>query len=176
MKLMIIVCLVLGLLLIFGCKSIPSASAMYDRACSIGVTAGYVASITQTDEVAHKAIVEIVAEVSAYVPGTNESFTVAWTPIAKTHAERMVAAGKMSEAQGRAVTGLFQLVVKMVDYMFDVRYPQIRSYQELVSSAVKGFTFGFMSAFDPKMENGEALGAGLSCDNEALDWIFAQEK
>ena len=157
-----------------GCKSLPTAEVMKTTATSIGYAAGLVANETKIDDKVRNAIVEIVNEVARVVPGKGQSFKDAWTPIAKEVVDRMVSEGKINATVGAIAMGAFGIAVKGIDYIFDVRYPKAREYEELVSAAVSGFTEGFLTVFKPV--DGEAKGTAYKADDAAYKWIRANAK
>ncbi len=128
-----------------GCKSVPSAEQMYTVSHMIGASAGLVAD--NMDGNVHSTIGEIVKIVAEVTPETNQTFEVAWTPIAQKHVDGLVEAGKLTNDQGTLVMQSFVVVVKGIDYVFENRYPEARQYKELVASAINGFTKGFLATF-----------------------------
>jgi len=132
-----------------GCKSgLPSSEKMYGASYSFGVAAALVANMTDMDAATRTSVAETLAVVSTIVPQTNETFEAAWMEKAKQHVASLVEKGKITDAQGQVVLGVFQLAVKGIDYLF-VRYPEAKQYEELVVAAIDGFVKGFLSAFSP---------------------------
>ena len=87
---------------------------------------------------------------------------------------KLVADGKITDTIGTVSLVTFRIVVKGIDYIFDVRYPKAREYKELVSAAVSGFTSGFLAVFKPA--NAEVKGMELKVDMEAYEWLKARAK
>lgn len=154
-----------------GCKSIPTMENMYAMSYTIGAAAGMVANETGIDEDARDAVVGIVGVVSRCTPETNQTFEAAWTPIAQEHADRLVADGKIDAAQSALVMSAFSLVVKGIDYIFDVRYPKARQYRELVAAAVDGFSNGFLIVFKPADQTAKSPGSRICYDVEAYEHL-----
>lgn len=131
-----------------GCKSIPTPEGMYRTATAIGVSAGMVANATGIPDDTRIVIIDIVNEVDKCIPQTNQSFTVAWTPVAEAHIEKLVADGKLTGENKDIVLKTFSIAVCGIDYIFTKRYPTARQYQDVVESAVHGFTEGFLAVFN----------------------------
>ena len=136
-----------------GCKSLPTAEGMYSTTYAIGAAAGMVANQTVpdccSDDNTRNTVIEIINIVSTCIPETNQTFASAWTPIAQEHVDQLIADGKLDQTQGTLVMTAFSLVVKGVDYVFEVRYPKAKEYKELVVSAINGFSCGFLTTFKP---------------------------
>lgn len=157
-----------------GCKSLPTAEVMKATATSIGYAAGLVANETKIDDKARNTIVEIVNEVAKVVPEKGQKFEDAWTPVAKEIVAKLIAEGKITDGIGTISLAAFGVAVKGIDYIFDVRYPKAREYEELVSAAVSGFTEGFLTVFKPV--NGESKGTAYKADEAAYKWLKAKAK
>jgi hypothetical protein len=153
-----------------GCTSLPSSDTMYSTTCAIGVATGMVANGTDIDDASRNAICDIMNEVSQCIPETNQTFSAAWTPIAKAHADSLVADGKITAEQGVLVMKAFDIVVSGIDYVFEVRYPKAKQYKELVSAAVDGFTDGFLSVFK-QVDGALSSGRSVTFDIDAYEWL-----
>jgi len=151
-----------------GCKSIPSTDQMYLTSQTIGVATGLVANQCKIDDESRNAVVEIMNEVVQCIPETNQTFEVAWTPIAQAHVNKLIADGKIDAGQGALIMAAFNVVVKGIDYIFEIRYPKAKQYKELVIAAVDGFSDGFLAVFKPV--NVEACSARV-VDLKAYDWL-----
>lgn len=162
-----------GMFICSGCKNLPTADVMESTASSIGVAAGLVANETKIDDKARNTIVEIVNEVSRVVPSKGQSFEDAWTPVAKELVAKLIADGKIDEGIGTVSLAAFGVAVKGIDYIFTVRYPKAKEYEELVAAAVKGFTTGFLTVFKPA---NDTKGKKIEADKEALKWLKANAK
>ena len=158
-----------------GCKSLPTVEVMKSTAKSIGYAAGLVANETKIDDKARNTIVDIVNEVAKVVPDKGQSFEDAWTPIAKAVVAKLIAEGKIGEGVGTIALAAFGIAVKGIDYIFDVRYPKAREYEELVSAAVTGFTEGFLTVFKPVDAN-TSKGENVVADEKAYEWLKAESK
>jgi len=164
-----------AMLVFTGCKSLPTVDKMQSVASAIGAAAGLVANETKIDDNARNTIVAIMEEVAKVVPQSGQSFEDAWTPVAKEVVAKLVADGKITEGVGTLALATFGIVVKGIDYIFDVRYPKAREYEELVSAAVSGFTSGFLAVFKPANAE-EAKSLELKADKEAYGWLKARVK
>lgn len=153
-----------------GCKSIPSADAMYSTSYAIGYAAGAIANECKISDKDRNVVVDIVNIVTSCVPETNQTFEAAWTPIAQAHVDKLVAEGKISANEGVLIMGAFGVVVKSLDYIFEVRYPKAKQYKDLVVAAIDGASAGFLRVFKP-------ANAALSVpskpqyDIEAYNWL-----
>jgi hypothetical protein len=157
-----------------GCKSLPTAEVMKSTATSIGYAAGLVANETKIDDKARNTIVEIVNEVAKVVPAQGQKFEEAWTPVAKEIVAKLIADGKITEGIGTISLAAFGIAVKGIDYIFDIRYPKAREYEELVAAAVSGFTEGFLTVFKPA--NDATKGTAYKADDAAYKWLKANVK
>lgn len=151
-----------------GCKTLPTPEVMKSTAKSIGVAAGMVANETPINDKARNTVVAIMEEVAKVTPKEGQSFEDAWTPVAKEIVAKLIAEGKIDEGVGNLSLVAFGFVVKGLDYIFTVRYPKARQYEELVSAAIAGFTEGFLSVFKPV--NSEK-GTFKPFDEDAYKWL-----
>ncbi|MBO6031744.1 MAG: hypothetical protein J6Q22_09745 [Prevotella sp.] len=151
-----------------GCKKLPTADVMKKTATSIGVAAGLVANETKIDDKTRNAVVAIMEEVARVTPKEGQTFADAWTPVAKEVISKLVAEGKITEGIGTIALGVFGIAVKGIDYIFDVRYPKARQYEELVAAAVSGFTEGFLTVFKPV---DSAKSVSFTADEDAVKWL-----
>lgn len=161
-----------AMLALAGCKSIPTPEAMKATSTAVGAAAGLVANETKIDDKARNAVIEIVGKVSSVTPDKGQTFEDAWTPVAKEVVAKLIAEGKLDDGTGQLALMAFGIAVKGIDYIFDIRYPKAREYEELVAAAIKGFTEGFLSTFTPA--NGDAVRATIPSpapDEEALKWL-----
>ena len=157
--------------LISGCKSLPSPEVMKATATSIGVAAGMVANETPIDDKARNTVVAIMEEVAKVTPKQGQSFEEAWTPVAKEIVAKLIAEGKIDDGIGNISLAAFSIAVKGLDYIFTVRYPKAKEYEELVNAAVSGFTEGFLTIFKP-VDAEKVKGADApKPDAEALKWL-----
>lgn len=131
-----------------GCKSIPSASSMEKTSKAVGAAAALVANQTKMSDAQCEAVVSAMKQVRECVPAAGQSFDEAWTPIAKATVQKFVDEGKITKLEGDIVLMAFSVAVKGVDYIFDVRYPKARQYEELTRAAVGGFCDGFLAYFN----------------------------
>lgn len=161
-----------------GCKSIPTPEQMKATATAIGVAAGLVADETKISEKARNTVVAIVEEVSRATPAVGQTFEEAWTPVAQSLVDKYVAEGKIDAATGQIAMTAFAFVVKGIDYIFTVRYPKARQYEELVAAAIAGFTDGFLTVFKPINEKSAVTEAKPPAvpDPDALLWLRSKAK
>lgn len=152
-----------------GCKSTPTPTQMKSTATAIGVAAGLVANETKIDDKSREAIITVMLEVIKATPAEGQSFEEAWTPLAKEIVAKLVADGKLDEKQSPLVLTAFAVAVKGIDYIFDVRFPKARQYEELVAAAIEGFSSGFLSVFTPP--NAKGTVSAPAPDEAALVWL-----
>lgn len=160
--------------LLTGCTSLPTVEQMEKTAYTVGVTTGYVANETKMSNDTKNAVINIIGEVAKCTPDTNETFTVAWTPIATAYANKLLEEGKIDEGQKTLILGAFKVACTGLDYLFDVRYPKAREYTELVSAAVKGFSEGFLNVFKPADEVLQATKEPPAKDEELYKYLKAR--
>lgn len=167
MKKSILVLFTAALAAFTGCK--PTAEQIKSTATAIGYAAGLVANETKIKDDARNAIVTILNEVRECVPAEGQSFADAWTPVIKEKVAALVKAGKIDAATGELVTTIAIMAAKGIDYLFDVRFPKAKQYEELVAAGVSGAVDGFLAAFKP-VDSTEAK-AKTECDKEAYEWF-----
>ena len=160
-----------ALAMVAGCT--PSAEQINATATAIGYAAGLVANQTKIKDDARNAIVSILNDVRSCVPASGQKFTEAWTPVIKAKVAEMVAAGKINEATGAIVTSVAIMAAQAVDYLFDIRFPEARKYQELVAAGMSGALDGFLEVFKPVNGDG-ATRAKADYDKEAFEWFQAR--
>lgn len=165
MNKLMITCIAVVAALLSGCKTTPTPEQVKTTSTLIGVSAAAVANAVEIDNVARAEVVKIVTEVRDVVPGTNETFSSAWTPVAKTHVQKLVDAKKLDDTQASMVVLAFDVAMKGADYIFNVRYPEARQYANLVEAAAHGFCDGFLSTF--KTTN--ALAAPHTASEKKMD-------
>lgn len=170
MKKLISGMIAVGLAFLMGCT--PSAEQINKTATAIGYAAGLVANNAGIKDDARNAIVTVLNEVRSCVPGEGQSFADAWTPVIKAKVAELVSAGKINAATGELVTSIAIMAAKAVDYMFDVRFPKAKQYEELVRAGMAGALDGFLSVFKPVNECDDCIArAKAECDKEAYEWF-----
>lgn len=162
---------VAGIVVCTGCKALPTPDVMKSTANAVGIAAGLVANETPINDKARNTIVEIMNEVSRVVPKAGQSFEDAWTPVAKEVVAKLIAEGKIDEGIGAIALGAFGIAVKGIDYLFDVRYPKAKEYEELVAAAVSGFTEGFLTVFKPVNDAKGNVDLAAKADKDAMKWL-----
>lgn len=152
-----------------GCKSIPTAEAMYSTSLAIGYATGMIANQCKIKAEDRQVVIDIVNIVSQTIPEQGQTFEEAWTPIAKAHVQKLIDEGKIDQKVGDIILSAFAVVVKGIDYIFEVRYPKAKEYKDLVVAAIDGFTTGFLTVFKP--ENPETVNGECDANCErALRW------
>ena len=136
-----------ALAVLAGCT--PSEEQVNKTATAIGYAAGLVANQTKIDDSARNILIEVLGDVRSCVPAKEQSFEDAWTPVIKSRVTEFVEAGKLDAATGNLVTTVAIMAAKAVDYMFDVRFPKAKQYEELVRAGVSGALDGFLVVFKP---------------------------
>lgn len=167
-KSMAIVTLV-GLFAIAGCNPTPTAEKIASVSKLAGTSAAMVVNMTKIDEQSKAVVIEIMDKVEMTIPQTNQTFTEAWTPIAKEHVGKLISDGKINDVQGQLILSGFSIACNGIDYIFDVRYPKAREYKELLEAAVHGFIGGYKSVYSTSsLKSGSA---SPEYDKEAYDYL-----
>lgn len=175
MKKLLIICIAALAAVITGCKTVPTTEQVKSASTLIGVSAAAVANTVQINNVARAEVVKIITEVKSVIPGTNDTFSSAWTPVAKNHVQKLVDAKKIDDAQADMITLGFDVAMKGADYVLTVRYPQAKQYADLVEAAAHGFCDGFLSTF--KTTNALAAPQTMSdMDEAAYTWLMSNCK
>ena len=152
-----------------GCKSLPTAEAMYSTSLAIGYATGMIANQCKIRTEDRQIVIDIVNIVSQTVPAEGHTFDEAWTPIAKAHVQKLIDEGKIDKGLGDIILAAFAVVVKGIDYIFEIRFPKAKLYKDLVIAAIDGFTTGFLTVFKP--DNPEEInGECDACCERALRW------
>lgn len=129
---------------VMGCKSIPSEETIRGTAESIGRAAGYAVELGKTKTEVKETIIKVLDIAAKVVPETNQTFIVAWKPLIDDEVAKLVAAGKLKDADAALVKNALYVACDGVDLVF-TRYPKAREYKNLVSAATGGFVTGFKS-------------------------------
>lgn len=135
------------MLAVTGC--LPSAESMTTTSTAIGVATGTVLNMTKFDDASKQTISDILIKVQKYVPGSDETFTIVWTKVAKEHLDEMVKNGKLNNEQATLISGGVAIICKGIDYIFTKRFPDAKGYADLVSAAINGFINGVTAVFTP---------------------------
>lgn len=155
--------------LMTGCKSIPTVEKMTTTARSVGVAAAAVCNVSGLDSESKAAIINIMDCVDDIVPTNSQKFVDAWMPIVKVEVKKLVDAGKIDDGKGTIIIAAVNVACKGVDYIFDVKYPKAREYEELVSAAVHGFDDGFLATINPNMKL--SASAAIKMDEDAYKYL-----
>ena len=153
MKKTICLAMTASLMAITGCKDVPSADTIGTLSKTIGYAAGITCNLSNISPGCRKTIIEVLDIASEVVPGTNETFTTAWTPIVKKTVDEFVENGKIDKGEGALIVSAMGVATSGLDYMFDVRWPKAKQYKELVSAGTKGFIEGFKSVVNMTAES-----------------------
>lgn len=137
---------------VVGCRRQPTPEVMYAASSAIGIAAGKVANELKVDDGTRNAIIEVLNLVVQVIPGVDQTFEDAWTPIAVAYIDGLVKEGKLTAAQAGLVKTAFALAVKGLDYVF-IRWPDAKQYENLVIAAIDGFASGFLDEFRPANAN-----------------------
>ena len=144
----ILMCLVaLATVCFSGCT--PTAEQINKTASSIGYAASLVANKVNIKEDARNAIVAVLNDVRGCIPLEGQSFADAWKPVINSRVAELVDAGKINSMTGEIVKAIANMAAQAVDYMFDVRFPKAKQYEELVRAGVSGALDGFLVVFKP---------------------------
>ena len=171
----ILMTVIAALAMIFaGCDKEPTVEAMTATSTAVGKAAGYVANQIKIDDKSREVVIEIMTKASEVVPAKDQSFADAWAPIAKEITDKLIAEGKISQAQSVLINSAFGVACKGLDYLVTVRYPKVKKYENLVSAGVKGFTGGFLEVFKPTNKLLSAPKDG-TFDKEAYEYLMASE-
>lgn len=166
MKKLIMIASVIATTLFTGCT--PSAEQINKTASAIGTAAGLVANQTKVDDVTRNTIVQILGEVRECVPGNNQSFVDAWSPVIDSKIAQLVAAGKITAVVGTIVKPIAVMAAEAIDYTFD-RYPKAKKSEELVRAGATGVIDGFLTVFKPV--NTVAAGSKPVYDEKAYEYF-----
>lgn len=162
--------------LLAGCSStteLPTPEKICAVAKSVGTAAGLVASKASMEDSQRALVREIVADVQKCVPATNQTFSAAWTPIAKEKTAKLTEAKKLTEAQASLVMSAFSVAVDGIDYLFAIKYPAAKTSADLVNTAAIGFCEGFLSTFSASSTAtaAVAMSAKPEYDEAAYKWL-----
>lgn len=141
--------IIMTLLVAIGCTTLPDTDKMYKASKAAGVATGLIANMTDIDTTSRGTIIDIMNTVVTCIPETNQTFYTAWMPIAQRHTQKLIDEKKIDNGEGEIIIATFTVVTKGIDYLFDVKYPKVRTYQNLTESAIHGFSDGFLAVFTP---------------------------
>ena len=131
----------------FGCKTIPSIDQMYITAYSVGAAAAKVANLNDVPENIAKNIEKTLNDVKIYVPSTNETFTSKWMPMISVSLSEQVKKNELTLAEAALAEKIFKVVCNGMDFIIKERYEISNTYSELISTAIYGFSSGFLTYF-----------------------------
>lgn len=174
MKKILAIMAMVASVLFTGCDKTPTVETMETTANAVGRAAGYVANQTKIDEKSREVVIEIMNKATNAVPQAGQSFTDAWTPIAKEVTDKLVAEKKIDEGQALIINGAFGVAVRGLDYLVTVRFPKAKEDVDLVAAGARGFSKGFLDVFSAK-DNALKSGA-TDYDKAAYDYLMSQGK
>ena len=148
MKKQIFIIFTLLLSICVGCKSVPSDAKVYTVSYAVGAASAKVVDKTNINEKTTKAIIKKLNTVQIYVPATNETFNAKWMPIVSTNSKNMVTAGELTQFEAVIIEKTFVVICNGLDYIIEKRYPDVNVYENLMSSAIYGFSTGFLTYFN----------------------------
>lgn len=148
MKKQIFIIFTLLLSICVGCKSVPSDAKVYTVSYAVGAASAKAVDKTKVNEKTTKAIIKTLNTVQICVPATNETFTVKWMPIVSTNSKNMVTAGELTQLEAAIIEKTFVVICNGLDYIIEKRYPDVNVYENLMSSAIYGFSTGFLTYFN----------------------------
>ena len=131
-----------------GCKSIPTDAKVYTVSYAVGAASANVVDKTNINEKTTTAIIKTLNTVQICVPATNETFTVKWMPIVSTNSKNMVITGELTQLEATIIEKTFVIICNGLDYIIEKRYPDVNVYENLMSSAIYGFSAGFLTYFN----------------------------
>ena len=115
--------------------------------------------------------------VDKVVPEIGQKFSTAWMPIAQQKVAELLDSEVIDNGQAVLILEAFSLACDGIDYLFDVRFPEARKYEDLVSSAVHGFTYGFLLEFRRTGNGRTSFASDIRCvadyagDREAYEYL-----
>ncbi len=164
--------LALGLSIVVGCATIQTPARINATGTAIGYAAGLVVDQTKIKDSDRNTLVIVMNEVRSCIPNEGQSFVDAWTPVIQAKVAELIEAGKLTKESGAMVASIAILSAQAVDYMFDIRFPQAKQYEELVRAGVSGAIDGFLAAFKPANDcDGCTEKSAIEFDKEAYQWF-----
>lgn len=133
---------------VIGCKTLPTVDKMYITSYAVGAASAKVIDITNVSDKTVAAVITILNSTQTYVPSTNETFSAKWPVIVDQRINTLVEKSEISDADAKFVKAAFVTMCKGLDYIVDVRYPSAKQYNDLMSSAIYGFSSGFTTYFN----------------------------
>lgn len=161
-----------ALVMMAGCT--PTEEQINATATAIGYAAGLVANQTNIKDDARNAIVSVLNDVRGCIPAEGQSFADAWKPVIEAKVAELVEAGKIDAGTGEIVKAIANMAAQAVDYLFDVRYPEAKQYEELVRAGVSGALDGFLAVFKPVNDCdgcSERAPTKIKYDKKAYEWF-----
>jgi len=172
--------LVLGIIaacmaIITGCKTVWTTDESYKVGSAVGYTTAYVLNNqAKLDNDTRNAIIKITTEVQKYVPGSNETFTTAWTPIVNSYLDKLVADGKLTVKQAERVKKDFCYITTLLDSYVEKK--GIKPYQDCVNAFIDGFITKFLDNFKPVNVSGVLCTSTKSAELDAVTYEYLSSK
>lgn len=152
-----------AMMALVGCKTVPTQDKMYATSYSVGCASGMVVNETKVDDKTRDTIIEVVSIAKEVAPAEGRSFQETWVPFATEYTDTLVRAGRLDPTQATIVVGGVTIASAGLDYVFNA-YPKARTYEELVSAAVNGFSTGFLTTFKPSNADTRSISADYDKD------------
>lgn len=146
----IIYLFIISLFICTGCKTIPSEANVYTVSYAVGAASANIVDKTDINEKTSNAIIKTLDTIKIYVPSTNETFTIKWIPIVNTRIKNLVLNNELTPIEAVYIEKTFNIICNGLDYIFEERYPNIKTYENLMISAIHGFSSGFSVYFNNK--------------------------
>lgn len=160
---------IIGLTSLMGCDELPTVEQMTLTSTSIGYAAGYACEIGKIDDNVRNNILTVLDTVAVIVPTNGQSFAMTWSPIIKNTVENLVKNNKINEKYSEVVIVTATAAATGLDYIFTVKYPQLKATSEIVNAAINGFMNGFKTVIKPNdVENAART---ITYDVEAYKWF-----
>ena len=139
-----------AMMALVGCKTVPTQDKMYATSYSVGCASGMVVNETKVDDKTRDTIIEVVSVAKEVAPTAGRSFQETWVPFATEYTDTLVRAGRLDPTQATIVVGGVTI--------------KARTYEELVSAAVNGFSTGFLTTFKPSNADTRSISADYDKD------------
>lgn len=169
----LLIALALTCLTLTGCKLFegtdPSVLAQL-----AGAAAGKAVSMANIKPVAHNRIIDVVTVIQDVVPGTNETFAVAWREAATTYVNKLVDEGKIEKDYVAMIVSGVETAGIAIDYLF-TKHPEWKENATLTKKVIAQFTAGFLSTCTPVDEKlGGTFKAPVGVDYDRDTYLYLQ--
>ena len=155
-----------------GCTTVPTASTIEGTSYAIGVSAGMVVNSVKMSDTTHDEVINIMGQIRSYTPEAGVPLSTAWIEIANREIDKIVATGKINDAECRVIKDGMKIVINTADYIITKRWPEIVQYADLMAAAQRGVCDGFLNVVKPS--NGMmATVATTVYDVEAYEYLMS---